>query len=57
MDLDRIEKYDRFGRNSHHQSETNIVVEKQEKIELSAKPLALHAALETGNLDLYKRAT
>ena len=58
MDLERIERHRAGGKSKDGVvSQTHIGVKKEAHDEdLSPEKLALHAAIQTGDLDLFKRA-
>lgn len=57
IDLDRIKKYDLYGRSDHKNSGQKIDLKKEDRPDyLTAEKLAVRAALDTGRIDLYARA-
>ena len=59
LDLERIERHRAGGKSKDgHTSQTNIggVLKEEHEDDLSPEKLALHAAIQTGDLDLFKRA-
>ena len=55
--MDRMKKHEKYGRSKNQNSDEKIELKKEDRPDyLPAETLAVSATLETGRMDLYKRA-